>query len=300
MTEIVTVLNSIGYVQLSDMGTEWRTNPLYREYRSQNALSINKRTGRWFDHSERAGGSLAQLVQKTLQLASVEETRAYMGDLPISIDTRESAELTEIKKFDKGILIKLLRNNEYWHGRGISDSVLAQFNGGLAQGGRMKGRYVFPIFDERSDLIGFSGRLTYPSDTLPKWKHIGAKKNFIFPAMATQAIMAEKSVILVESIGDCLKLLECGVKNVLVSFGVSLSPKIILHLLKLDVARIIISLNNDEDSFIGNHAAQEFKEELQNHFDAEQLVIALPDAKDFGEMSCEAIQEWKNKYLSST
>lgn len=300
MSDILSVLNSIGYTQFLDMGTHWRTNPLYREYRSQNNLAIKKATGQWFDHSERVGGSLAQLVQKTLSLPDLEATRAYLGDIPISVDTRESVELTDVKKFDKSHLIKLLRDNSYWHSREISDRTLLPFRGGVAQNGRMKGRYVFPIFDERDDLIGFSGRLIQPSDFLPKWKHLGQKKNFIFPFQATKYIMESKSVMLVESIGDCLKLMECGVYNALVSFGVSLSPKIIQHLLKLDVSNIIISLNNDEDSFIGNEAAKEYKEELENYFDENQIKIALPTAKDFGEMTCEAIQQWKNQYLSST
>jgi DNA primase len=302
MSDIISVLNAIGYTQFVDMGTEWRTNPLYREYRSLNNLSINKKTGKWFDHSEREGGTLAQLVQKTLQLPTIEETKAYLGDLPITIEvSRDSVELTEIKKFDKGLLVKLLRDNSYWHNRGISDRVLEIFRGGVAQNGRMKGRYVFPIFDDRDDLIGFSGRLIQPSDSLPKWKHIGQKKNFIFPFRATEHILQTKTVMIVESIGDCLKLMECGVHNSLVSFGVSLSPRIIQHLLRLDVSRIVIALNNDEDNgFVGNLAAQEYKEELARFFDEDQLAIALPTAKDFGEMSCEAITEWKNKYLSST
>jgi len=222
-----------------------------------------------------------------------------MGDLPIYVDTRHSVELTDIKKFDKGLLIKLIKDNSYWNSRGVSDRTLKGFQGGIAQNGRMKGRYVFPIFDERGDLIGFSGRLTQKSDSLPKWKHLGQKKNFIFPANASKFIQETKTVMIIESIGDCLKLMECGINNVLVSFGVSLSPKIIQHLLKLDVGKIVISLNNDEDNgFVGNEAAQEYKEELLNYFDESQLAIALPTAKDFGEMSCEEIISWKNQYLN--
>ena len=299
MTGILNVLNTIGYHNLRDTGDCWRCDPLYREYRSRNSLAIKKLTGQWFDHSERVGGSLAQLVQKTLKLPSISETKTYMGDLPIYVDTRHSVELTDIRKFDKNLLIKLIKDNSYWNSRGISDRTLKGFQGGIAQNGRMKGRYVFPIFDERGDLIGFSGRLIQKSDSLPKWKHLGQKKNFIFPAHASKFIQETKTVMLVESIGDCLKLMECGINNILVSFGVSLSPKIIQHLLKLDVGKIVISLNNDEDNgFVGNEAAKEYKEELLNYFDESQLAIALPTAKDFGEMSCEEITSWKNQYLN--
>ena len=295
MSDIIGVLNTIGYTQLQDMGNHWRCDPIYRAFRSRNTLAIKKTTGQWFDHSERIGGSLAQLVQKTLQLPSLSDTKAYLGDLPISIDVRESVELTETKKFDKQILLKLVKDNSYWHSRGITDYTLRPFEGGIAvTQGRMLGRYVFPIFDEKNDLIGFAGRLLQKNDLLPKWKIIGQKKNFIFPT-----IQKFKTIILVESIGDCLKLMECGVFNVMVSFGVSLSPKIIQHLLKMDVNKIVIALNNDEDGgFVGNEAAEEFKTELMNFFDESQIKIALPTGKDFGEMSCEDILKWKEKHLN--
>lgn len=299
MTDILSVLNSIGYVQLSDFGTHWRCNPLFRECRSQNALAIEKSTGRWFDHSERIGGSLAQLIQKTLDLPTVEDTKKYLGDLPITVEIRESIELTDTKRFPKEILVKLQKDNSYWHSRGISDDILKPFEGGVATTkGRMIGRYVFPIFDDRKDLIGFAGRLLYPSDKYPKWKLLGQKKNFIFPLENFSAIRKNNSVIIVESIGDCLKMMECGIFNVLVSFGVSLSPKLVQHLLKLDVGQIIISLNNDEDGgFVGNQASEEYRDELLNYFDPHQIKIVLPTAKDFGEMSCEEIRQWKAEHL---
>lgn len=293
--EIIEVLNNIGYTALQDCGNHYRTNPLYRSYRSQNTLAIKKTTGQWFDHSERIGGGLAQLIQKTLQLSSLDEAVKHMGDLPISVSVRDSVELTETKKFDKQILLKLVKDNSYWRARGINDYTLRPFEGGVAvTQGRMLGRYVFPIFDEKNDLIGFAGRLLQKNDLLPKWKIIGQKKNFIFPR--TQKF---KTIILVESIGDCLKLMECGVFNVMVSFGVSLSPKIIQHLLKMNVSKIVIALNNDEDGgFVGNEAAEEFKTELMNFFDESQIKIALPTGKDFGEMSCEDILKWKEIHLN--
>lgn len=299
MTDILSVLNSIGYVQLNDFGLHWRCDPLYRVSRSHNALAIKKDTGQWFDHSERIGGSLAQLIQKTLNLNDLEATKKYLGDLPVTVSTRESVELTDVKKFPKEILIKLQKDNSYWNARGISDFTLKPFEGGVATTkGRMIGRYVFPIFDERKELIGFAGRLLHPSDKYPKWKLLGQKKNFIFPFENFKAIKKCNSVIIVESVGDCLKMMECGIFNVLVSFGVSLSPKLIEWLLKLDVGKIIIALNNDEDGgFVGNQASEEYRDELLNYFDKNQVKIALPTAKDFGEMTCDAIFQWKTEHL---
>jgi hypothetical protein len=281
--KVLDVLHSIGYTNLIDSGTHFRTDPLYREFRSRNTLAIQKTTGRWFDHSERSGGSLAQLIQKTLSLPSLEATKAYLGDLPMTIDVRDSVELTNTKKFDKGLLVKLLRENAYWHSRGISDRTLIPFRGGVAQNGRMKGRFVFPIFDERDDLIGFAGRILNKNENHPSWKLLGAKKNWVFPL--PNAIQEKKSVILVESIGDCLSLFEIGIKNVLVLFGVCLSNEIIKTLLKYDVKKIHILLNNDDGAgFTGNLASESIVEDLTSFFDNHQVRIITPPKNDINEM----------------
>lgn len=93
-----------------------------------------------------------------------------------------------------------------------------------------------------------------------------------------QYIKEKKQVVLVESIGDFLALYTVGIKNVLVLFGVSLSAAVIAFLLKHDVAKINICLNNDEEkNSVGNNAAKDIKKELQSYFDESQLnIINLP------------------------
>ena len=59
----------------------------------------------------------------------------------------------------------------------------------------MKDRYTFPIFDNNQELIGFSGRLIKHNDNLPKWKHIGQKKNFIFPNFSKEFIRYFKRIL---------------------------------------------------------------------------------------------------------
>lgn len=295
MTEVITVLNSIGYTDITEVGGIYRMKPIYRESDNNTVLCVKKSTGQYFDHAERVGGSLAQLVQRTLKLASTSDSKQYLGDIPLTFDNKESTELTETKHFDKSILVKLIHDNSYWNGRGVSDFVLDQFRGvGVAQNGRMKGRYVFSIFDNKDDLIGFAGRQLKDNPDFPKWRLLGAKKNWIFPLLSTEHILKSKTVILCESVGDLLACMECGIKNVLVTFGVNLHSKIIEHLLKLDVSKIIIALNNDEDGgFVGNQASEEFQVELQKYFDKNQIKIALPPAKDFGEIKDpEIIKQW--------
>src|SRR5690606_29717739 len=90
-----------------------------------------------------------------------------------------------------------------------------------------------------------------------KWKHIGAKRNWVFPLYmyaerngkkyypVQEAISKTKEVILVESIGDMLALWEYGIQNVLVTFGLTLPSKLCSYLMGLNLKRVIIATNND-------------------------------------------------------
>lgn len=298
MNTVEEILSQIGY-NLVDFGQEYRAKPLYRPSDNSTSLCIRKSTGQWYDFSERTGGSLNLLIQKTL------------GDIPAEIKEKilsgnlrvrdEAIELNDIKKFDKSLLIKLDKNHDYWMGRGISKHIIEEFKGGVALNGRMANRYVFPIFNERHDLVGFSGRTLFKNTKSPKWKHLGKKSLWCYPVFLNQeSIIEEKEVILVESIGDMLALFNSGIRNVIVTFGLDISSAIIEYLLKVDVNRIYISFNNDiNNNNSGNIAAQEGKEKLINYFDESQISIALPESKnDFGVMTHEEILTWKQNLHS--
>ena len=158
----------------------------------------------------------------------------------------------------------------------------------------MKNRYVFPIFNLRNNIIGFSGRDVTNISKI-KWKHLGEKSDFLYPLFLNHSILQEqREIILVESIGDMLNLWQSGIQNVLVTFGTSLSLPILNHMLKLDIKKIYISLNNDSNkNMAGNIGADKIYSRLKRYFDQRQLKIALPVKKDFGEMTREEILQWK-------
>lgn len=111
-------------------------------------------------------------------------------------------------------------------------------------------------------------------------------------------IKNKKELIIVESIGDCLSLWEAGIRNTMVLFGVKLQDERLKSILKMDLKKIIISLNNDfekEEVNTGLEASCFIKAKLQNFFDEGQVIIKQPDKKDFGEMSKEEILNWKLK-----
>ena len=67
-----------------------------------------------------------------------------------------------------------------------------------------------------------------------------------FPTRA--AIEESREIILVESIGDCISLYNEGFKNCLVTFGLTVSSKLICALTELSPSKIFLSFNNDQES----------------------------------------------------
>ena len=209
----------------------------------------------------------------------------------------EKPKLVTQKVYEKDMLFKLKKDHSYWINRGVPEETLVEFEGGIAASGKMAGRYVFPIFNSSDQIVGFSGRDILNRKEAPKWKHIGSKSTWVFPAKKNSKIIKElKEVFIVESIGDALSLYSADIKNIIVSFGLDISTSIINFLLKLDVTMIRICFNNDsENKFAGNNAAEKGYEKLTKFFDRNQVVINLPSKKDFGEMSAEEITQWRKK-----
>lgn len=297
------ILQDIGYV-LTDNGREFRAKPLYRDSDNDSVLRIWKNSGQWVDFKENKSGSLEELIRLTLKLKSIEEAKQWIGSKGISSNSEEiekpRAITKQIQYFDKSLLLKLTKNDEYWNNRGISSSTLAPFNGGVATTGKMYNRYTFPVFDNKDNIIGFSGRDISPFslEGRPKWKHIGDKKEWVYPLKVNvEDIKKCKKIILLESIGDMLALRENGINNSIVTFGLNISAKIIYSLIALNPDKIVIAFNNDSDNNgAGNEAAVSAKNKLLNYFDRNQISINLPvGAKDFGDLNLfdkSKIQEW--------
>jgi DNA primase len=296
------ILQTIGYTP-NEFGRSFRCKPLYRDSDNATVLCVDKSTGCWYDFKEGIGGSLNQLVKLTLKLKSDQEAEDFLSEKKYiqAIEPQEEPLITLPKIFPQEQLKKLEPETSYWNKRGISNETLSIFKGGIALDGRMCNRYVFPIPNSKGETVGYSGRDLTNSDKRPKWKHIGHKKEWCYPLFFNKQFIADgKEAVMVESIGDMLALWEAGVKNSIVTFGLKINPKIISYLIKIDISKIIIALNNDnQKNFAGNKASNEMEEQLSNHFDRNQLCIALPSKKDFGEMEKEEIKTWKQNLKSS-
>lgn len=225
----------------------------------------------------------------------------YIGE-DIDIDEQEEFIYrgAKLKYYPEELISKLIPDYSYWESRNISPSIVSKFDGGLAsksEGGKLQGRYVFAIRNKDRKIVGWAGRLIGYSEFAPKWKILGAKKSFVFPfnKETEDEIRRTKTVILIESIGDCLNLHQNKIINTKVLFGVKPSSQLIGYLIGLGVERIIISTNNDKQSKVGNLAAEKIKNQLSKFFNVKKLHIILPESKDFGEESEDGILSFKKK-----
>jgi len=290
------VLTDLGY-KLKDHGKEYRARHLYRDSDNDTVLKIEKNSGNWFDFKQNISGDLNSLVKITLKLDDVDEAKQWLKNKNFISQVASDLEkplIKSSKSFDINILDRLENRHDYWINRNIDQETISQFKGGVAHAGKMKNRYVFPIFNLKNNIIGFSGRDVTNMSKI-KWKHLGEKSDFLYPLFLNHSILEQqREIILVESVGDMLNLWQNDIKNVLVTFGTSLSLPILNHMLKLDIKKIYISLNNDSNkNMAGNIGAEKIHSRLKRYFDQRQFKIALPIKKDFGEMTREEILQWK-------
>lgn len=285
MKSLKEILSDIGYFPILETAKELRMRPIYRESDNNTSLCVFKDTGRWVDFGSSESGNFNQLIAKTLDLFSG-EALIYANNFSFEVGSKSVFEYSpKIFAINDCGIMNINENLTYWNKRGISCDTLEQFRSGVCKSGKMINRHIFPIYNERMSIIGFSGRDITNNDKRPKWKHLGNKSFWVYPLFLNEKeIRAKKSVILVESIGDCLALFEVGIKNVIVLFGIKVNKSILSKIVSLDPDKIYVSLNNDKDNnLIGNKASVKLKSTLEKYFDEEQVIIKLPKNKDFND-----------------
>ena len=290
------VLTNLGYSP-TDCGKELRMRPIYRDSDNSTSLKVDKITGRWIDFGISRKGSFEELIQITLNLKNIDDARDVLNNkLSFNYEKIEPIiKIRQAKIFSTVELENLVPVHTYWKERGISEETLVLFKGGVCKTGKMKNRYVFPIYDEDFRIIGFTGR-TLVSSPL-RWKHLGTKSLWCYPVCFNkESVEQKREVILVEGIGCMLALWDVGIKNTIVLFGTQCSLAILNYLIKIDPNIIYISLNNEpNNNNIGNIAADKIKNKLRKFFDYWQIKIALPSKKDFADMNKEEILNWKKQ-----
>lgn len=200
--------------------------------------------------------------------------------------------------------LKILMPDEYFLKRGIDNTILKKHQVGYWQreGTFMNKRAIVPIFDDESNLVGYSGRTLLDetqieAQKLSKWVHA---KDFISDKMGhldksgilynlnncKGKIKESKTVYIVEGPVDCWKLEMSGIENVVATLGIYFTPAQIALLIKYNVENVVICYDNDANH-AGQEAALRVKEQLNPFF---HVIIKHPDKKDYGEMSIEDIK----------
>ncbi len=310
--QIQQTLESIGY-RLIDFGNHWRTNALYRGGDNSTSIRIYKNSGVWTDFVQ---GNKSLPFERLLQL-TLNTDKQRLSEIISSLKKsdefvytkKETIEMEEV--YPEDMLKKLFPNYKYYTSKGFSEETLKQYKVGLASAGKMYRRMVFPIYNEHRQIIGFSGRkIDESNEQSPKWKHLGKRKNWIYPAYVNgeesvdSIIQNQKEVVLVESIGDSMALYENGIKNNLVTFGIGISPSLISYLNSFPIDKIVIATNNDYKSNInhGKISAVSILMSLRQFFDFDRIEIKLPPYpyNDFSEafQAGHNLKDWYNQQIN--
>ena len=305
--EIEDTLTSLGY-KLSDRGEYWQCSAVYRGGDNPTALQIYKNSGVWRDYVEGSDQFMPflALVEKTVGKGNFKNLKLSSSFSGVKSKEESEAKPLIEKTFSNDELSELLPHYSYYNNKGVSNSTLKLFRSGMSTGGSMYQRYVFPIFNKFQQVHGMAGRNMSLSSSRSKWKHMGKKTSWVYPLYCIDdsgfnpvfsSIMSSGEVILVESIGDMLSLFERGIKNVLVSFGLDLSPNLMSSLMGLNPNKIILAFNNDlnKDVNSGKTACVKNFLKLLSYFKQEKIMICLPVKNDFGDMDDHDFSIWLDK-----
>lgn len=213
---------------------------------------------------------------------------------------------------------------EYLKKRGLSDKTIEEFNLGYApnswesltsfllkrgfklpdlievgltvpskSGGydRFRGRIVFPLYDLKGQVIGFSGRVLGKGE--PKYINspqtvLFDKSHFLFGLQLSKgAIRNSKSVILTEGEMDMILSYQAGVKNVVASKGTALTLGQV-ELIKRFADNILLCFDHD---LAGDMAARRGIE-LADQAGLNIRIIELSGGKDPAEMVNHDVKLW--------
>jgi hypothetical protein len=275
-------LEKLGY-NLQDCGNHWRTRAIYRNGKTNTSVIIYKDSGVWRDFgADSQSKPFNALVKETLNTDDPKILSTYLINLDQTHKPDKIEKIEMEKIYPESYLEKLLPMKTFYEKKGISGPTQSIF-----KCGKMYRRIVFPIYDLNNQIHGFSGRSIAEGDNVPKWKHMGRKTNWVYPHhISSEVIEKDKEVILVESIGDCLALHEAGFKNVLVTFGLDASSKLVSYLNSFELDRIIVATNNDKNKEInsGGIASVKAVAKLAQVFDLSIIRVNPPLRNDFGEM----------------
>ncbi|WP_099221501.1 DNA primase [Listeria costaricensis] len=146
---------------------------------------------------------------------------------------------------------------------------------------RFRGRIMFPITNDRGQLVGFSGRL-YEQRDGPKYLNspetpIFNKRRLLYHfSEGRQAIRKKEEILLLEGFMDVISTTEADLENGIASMGTSLTEEHI-ELIRRVTNRAVICYDGDN---AGIEAAYKAGTLIQDRSRMEVFVVQLPGGKD--------------------
>lgn len=291
------VLKNIGY-NLTDRGSYWQTSALFRGGDNRTAIRIYKDTGVWCDFVEgNQSFPFEVLLKRTTGKTDVSD---ILNSIHQIIRT-EKRLLKQETIFPESSLKKLLPDYDYFESRGINKSTQKAYKCGLATGGKLYQRMIFPIYRMDKQIHGFSGRKVLQDNERPPWLHHGHSTDWFYPYYSVEGVIEkikeEKRVFLVESIGDSMAMFQNEVENNLVCFSNKIGPKMISRLANLGVD-IVFAFNDDSKKEgkakdQGKRGALISILKLIDIVDLNRIWFVTPNKNDFGDMNSDDFKKWK-------
>jgi DNA primase len=151
--------------------------------------------------------------------------KAYLDRRKITHDTQTAFRLGFASNEWNGLL-KQLQTAGVDENLAVDAGVIVRGNGGRLYD-RFRGRVVFPLLDQRNQVVGFGGRVL--DNSLPKYLNtpetpVFHKSDFLYglPAAAS-AIRNSGRVVVVEGYMDCIALQCQGLREVVATLGTALT-----------------------------------------------------------------------------
>lgn len=180
---------------------------------------------------------------------------------------KESLDLSEEELVESGLALKNENTNSYFD--------------------RFRSRLMIPVFDERSRVIAFGGRILDPNSQLAKYINspetsvYNKGSNLFGLNLAKEEIRKKDSVILVEGYFDLIALYQTGFTNVVANQGTALTAKQVKLMTKYtESKKILLCLDSDRAGEEASDRAWELISTILKDIDHEIRIIKIPDGKD--------------------
>ena len=233
--------------------------PGHSSAHSVESFTVNTSKNIWACHSDscrqarngKVGGNILDLVacmqSCTIRDAALRmQTWWFVGEhrqlvsKGMRVNSRAEQEMSKLP-----FSLRLNGWHPYLDQRGISRQTADTFGVGYYAGrGLLRGRIVFPIHNERGELVAYAGRRL--DGTGPKYLFpAGFSKSRMLFHLPDAVRSVTDSVILVEGFFDCMKVHQAGYGNVVALMGTNLSDHQ-AQLLAQRFGRVVVMLDGDE------------------------------------------------------